>query len=433
MSSSTIGTFDDWHDFLSLYSVEITIGVLLSALTIYRKQLSSNRCFHQEEDANIEEAETKVLTFPDEMEGQTEELLDSAGLYCSGAPIVSLASHWIECFPGEDVEGLSSKLWLQEEEVTTSDLLEKAGNFCSAELVAALLYCFLHKKAAPAKSIGETSDFHDPFTHNFPPDVHVHIVSFLHPKDVTTLSCVSKNYNEVITKSETSKAVWKTLWRRDYAWLVEQWQVGKDALERADVGQTWELDKTFYFLFGQTYLNWIIAGENTTDRCLVGLHNNIYDITPFLYTHPGSPDTLMVHSGKEATSFFEDMGHSNGARRIARSLCVVADLSATPDGQWGVVPTKNTIISTNVSKICDDNDPSLLLGRKQQRKQVGTLEPMRDMLQQEQVQVERSVQRKYSADSSILGGHVNTYYDPFRREWRIWYTNSNLQNVFAAA
>lgn len=430
--TATIGTLDDWHDYVALYSIEIAIGVILSALTIYRKQLSSNRCFHQEEGEKLADEETRMIEISDEMEEHAEELLDGAGLYCSGAPILSLASHWLECFPGEDVEGLSSKLWLQDDELSTSELLEKAGNFCSAELVAAMAFCFL-KKNAPVKTISEPTDFHDPFTNNFPPDIHVHIMSFLHPKDVLALSCVSKNYNDVVNQSETSKSVWKTLWRRDYSWLVEQWQVGKDALQRSGfVGQAWQLDKTFYFMFGQTYLNWIIAGENTSDRCLVGLHSNIYDITPFLYTHPGSPDTLMVHSGKESTRFFEDMGHSNGARRMARSLCVVADLSATSDQDWGVVSTKHTNVSTDVPKLCEDEYRSLLLGRKQ-KKQLGTLKSVRDRLQQERAIVERRVHRQYSSDPIVLGGQVNTYYDPFQRQWRIWYTNSDLQNVFAAA
>jgi cytochrome b involved in lipid metabolism len=430
--STTLGSLDEWHDFGSLYSAQIAIGVVLSALTIYRKQLSSNRCFHQEEDERLDD-ETRILKISDEMESQAEELLDGAGLYCSGSPILSLASYWLECFPGEDVEGLSSKLWLQDDELTTSELLEKAGSYCSMELVAAMMFCFL-KKDKPAKTVSERTDFQDPFTNNFPPDIHVHIVSFLHPKDVVTLSCVSKSYNEVVNKRETSKAIWKNLWRRDYAWLVEQWKVGKDALQRAGVGQTWEPDKTFYFMFGQTYLSWIIAGENTADRCLVGLHSNIYDITPFLYTHPGSPDTLMAHSGKDCTRFFEDMGHSNGARRLARSLCVVADLSATSDNEWGVLPTKHTHLSNESPKIADETDLNLhlLLGRKQ-RKRLGTLQVIRDLLEQERAQVERRVLRRYKSDSNVLGGQVNTYYDPFRREWRIWYTNSDLQNVFAAA
>lgn len=419
-------TLDDWQTFVSLYSLQITVGAVLSALTIYRKQLSSNRCFHDDEEQEQEEkVEDEPLSY--EFEMQAEELLDGAGLYCSGAPILTLLSNWIECFPAEDVEG--KKLRLQQEELTTSELLEKAGNYCSAELLAAMLFFFLKKQDASVFCAKEQ----DRFAHTFPPDIHVHIASFLHPKDVTNLSCVSKSYNEIVSNSETSKAIWRSLWIRDFSWLVMDWEVGVQALLRSDVGPNWEskMDKTFYFLFRQTYLNWIIAGENTMERCLVGLHGNIYDISSFLNAHPGSPDTLMVHSGQDATRFFEDINHSNGARRLAKSLCVVLDLSSTSDEAWGVRPTSFTKISRTPANRVDPGNP-LLLARKE-RKVLGTLANIKEQTKEEQKQVERRVTKKYASDSTVLGGQINTYYDPFRREWRVWYTNNELKNVFAPA
>ncbi|KAL3932318.1 MAG: hypothetical protein SGBAC_010906, partial [Bacillariaceae sp.] len=320
---STLGSLDDWQSFVSLHCLQITVGAVLSALTIYRKQLSSNRCFHEDDTQREEEKVSEENYKPSilssyEFEMQAEEMLDGAGLYCSGAPIVSALSNWLDCFPGgDDIEG-NKKLWLRQEELTTSDLLEKAGNYCSVELLAAMLEFFQRKKKQFA--IKEQ----DAFAHTtFPPDIHVHIASYLHPKDVTNLSCVSKSYNEVVSNNgETSKAIWRSLWMRDFSWLVTDWDIGIQALRRSNVGPNFwanAMDKTFYFMFQQTYLNWIIAGENTMDRCLVGLHGSIYDISSFLNAHPGSPETLMVHSGQDATRFFEDINHSNGARRLAKS------------------------------------------------------------------------------------------------------------------
>ncbi|CAJ1969054.1 unnamed protein product [Cylindrotheca closterium] len=430
--AATLGSLDDWQSFVSLYSIQITVGAVLSALTIYRKQLSSNRCFHEDGDDEhkvAEEDEPSCLSY--EFEMQAEELLDGAGLYCSGAPIVSLLTNWLECFPGDDVEG--KKLWLQQEELTTSDLLEKAGNYCSVELIEEILLLFHKKKLAKTTA---TAKEEDRFTHTFPPDIHVHIASFLHPKDVTTLSCVSKSYNEVVSNSETSKQIWRSLWMRDFSWLVTNWDVGIQALSRSNLESTnWEttMDKTFYFMFRQTYINWIIAGENTMNRCLVGLHGNIYDISSFLNAHPGSPDTLMVHSGQDATRFFEDINHSNGARRLAKSLCVVLDLSSTSEEAWGVRPTSFAKLAFNASNndVVDPGNP-LLLGRKE-RKGLGTLSCIKERIKEERKQVERRNARKYASDSTVLGGQVNTYYDAFRREWRVWYTDSELQNVFAPA
>ena len=624
--------WNDWHDFASLFVVAI-----LSALTIYRKQWSSNRCFHQDDDDYVggddcggssrereEESKTQELLeqkqqqqqkqISDLLEREAEELLDGAGLTFSGAPILSLASQLLETFLTASVmrgdyyycccsssstttttaATTRSKLPLlrnsQEQDddaIMTSDLLEKAGNYYySAELVAAIVLFFLNnngtkKKQRKDEDKGSSSSsssstittrttrrslleqntkeqttvvattpttttgvFHnhqhnhhhhqeeeeeeDQFTNIFPPDVHVHIISFLHPRDVISLACVSKSYNELIDDSsssslstslssstsssnssccssssnEVSRTIWKTLWQRDYAWAVCDWQVGRDALKRSgftvpeegkdydnddddddDEGEQkeveglssrslsfWEviqsvvIDKEFYFVFGQTYLNWIIAGQNTVERCLVGLHCNVYDITTFLDTHPGSPDTLMVYSGKDSTSVFEDLGHSLGARRMAKSLCVV--MESSDKDNWGILPTfqtqqqsaavgyssKNrTMMQQKLDRIQQQqrqqqqqkgensnsnqhnniNNNNLLLGRKQRRR-VGTLQVVRDYLEREHVKVKKQVGRgKYSKDSSILGGQVNIYYDPFRKEWRIWYTNSNnLENVY---
>jgi len=427
--SATLGSLDEWKRFVSLYSVQITVGAVLSALTIYRKQLSSNRCFHEDDEKEEEEEmveDDDPVSYKFEM--QAEELLNGAGTYCSGAPIVSLLTHWLDCFPGEDVEGLSSKLWLQDEEITTSDLLEKAGNYYSMELIAALLFFLFKKQDTVLKKTKEE----DPFAHTFPPDIHVHIASFLHPRDVTNLSCVSKSYNEVVSKSETSKAIWRSLWKRDFLWLVTDWGIGVQAMSRSGVVPNWEaMDKTFYFLFRQTYLNWIIAGENTTERCLVGLHGNIYDITSFLDKHPGSPDTLMVNSGQDSTRFFEDINHSYTARRLAKSLCVVLDLSSTSDDGWGVRPTSFAKLSKAPTAIVDRGNP-LLQGRME-RKGLGTLSCIKERIKEERKKVQRRVERTFANDPTVLGGQTNIYYDPFRREWRVWYTTNELENVFAPA
>ena len=382
-------SWEHWHD----YAYLLGVGVLC-ALTVYRKQLSSNRCFHQEEgdddDERIIGNKMKSNNISTLLEMEAEELLESAGLTFSGAPILSLAYAWMECFPGE--------------------------------LIATILFFFLHKKSEQESCISSnTKEFvNDPFHSNFPPDIQVNIVSFLHPRDVVSLACVSKKCNELIesSSSETSRAIWKTLWRRDYAWVVHDWQVGKDALKRSGMLKWDNPDKQFYFLFGQTYMNWILAGQNSPDRCLVGLHCNIYDITSFLDTHPGSPDTLMAYSGKDSTRFFEDMGHSLGARRMAKSLCVVKE-SSSKTNDWGL-------------NRANSGENNLLLGRKQRRR-VGTLQSVLDYLENEEVKVRRKVLRSYSKDPNVLGGQVNIYFDPFLREWRIWYTDQTLNNVFAPA
>ena len=40
------------------------------------------------------------------------------------------------------------------------------------------------------------------------------------------------------------------------------------------------------------------------------------DITPFLNEHPGGPDVVVAVSGRDCTQEFEDVGHTDSARRL---------------------------------------------------------------------------------------------------------------------
>lgn len=440
-----VGSFDDWDGFLNymaVYGIHLLCGALLSAVTIYRREMSCNRVFHEEhQDEQVPSSDNSLIS--DQMEEETEELLESAGSFCSCQPIVQLASKWIDSFHCEDQDGnehaFPSKLL--QESVTPSDLLDRAGNFYSGEPIMAAMALFLWQQdnqIPVAPSTRERS--YDPFTNHLPPDVHVHIASFLHPRDVVALSCVSRTYRTVVDESCTSRAIWRTLWERDYAWVVNSWSVGKEALSRSAPDEPFMVDKELYFNFGECYLNYILAGRNTMGNCMVGLHCHIYDITAFLDVHPGSPDTLMVHSGKDSTQFFEDMGHSAVARRLARKLCVLVDLSQVSNDWWGLRPTESTQLEVDGGK-ANHGIPShglrypassinLLLGRKQ-KKRGGTLKTVRTKLESEYQMLERQLHLRFKNDPKVLGS-VNPYFDPFRRQWRFWYINTDLEPVFGS-
>ena len=452
-----LGKFEDWDEFydcMVVYGVHLLFGAVLSAVTIYRREMSCNRVFHQEEEGPSTEEMAqgdRLLLSPDisitsdAVEEETEELLESAGMYCSGQPIMQLASLWMHSFPcdGEDGEEQAFPSKFLQEHVTPTDLLERAGNFCSGEPIMAAVALFRYHQNAkgpvPATSSNTRKKSYNPFTNNLPPDVHVHISSFLHPRDVVTLSCVSRSYRAVVDESSTSKAIWRTLWERDYAWVVDSWPIGKKALERTALGHPFVVDKELYFRFGQSYLNYILAGRNTYADCMVGLHCHVYDITTFLDSHPGSPDTLMVHSGKDSTRFFEDMGHSLVARRLAKKLCVLVDLSQLSHESWGLRPTDTT---TLVDASCtgpptwlpprfSGAGENLLQGRKQ-RSRGGTLKRVRMEMASELEHLERNLEQRFGSDPSVVGT-ANPYYDPFRREWHIWYTDTSLKTVFRPA
>jgi len=81
----------------------------------------------------------------------------------------------------------------------------------------------------------------------FPPDVQVNTLSFLHPKDVVNFASASKECQQ-ITEGEgpTTKAIRKTLWQRDYGWIIHSWEIGRQAYARSNVLEP-EFGKDFYF------------------------------------------------------------------------------------------------------------------------------------------------------------------------------------------
>ncbi|KAL1528452.1 hypothetical protein AB1Y20_009798 [Prymnesium parvum] len=45
------------------------------------------------------------------------------------------------------------------------------------------------------------------------------------------------------------------------------------------------------------------------------IHNKIYNISAYLEDHPGGEEVLMDRAGDDGTEDFEDVGHSNEARK----------------------------------------------------------------------------------------------------------------------
>lgn len=469
----------DWHNvfhYISAYGAYVALWAVLSAVTVYRREISCNRSYHEDgekdsgggidnnaaednNDLSVWVPGKKTCSTNDETELMAEDLLEGAGLYCSGRPILNFAELLWLGFGDNDKSDKYSAV----NDFTPEDLLDRVGNYASPEPILATIASFMvwrksetteGEKTLSSPLSSSMSFLHenygcDPLMRGVPPDVHVHIASFLHPRDVVRLACVSKAYFNITHDSNnmTSVAIWKTLWHRDYAWIVFKWKIGKLALERSNCTY-WSYNKDFYFLFGQSYLDYVLAGQNTFDSCLVGIHSHIYDITPFLFSHPGSPDTLMVHSGRDATRFFDDMGHSTGARKLAMSMCVVVNRSAQSENiKCGLFPTEHTEIDESIDfplppRLPDGEDNLVRIRRQGPRSRTrsnrisdggGTLQKMRTRFIDEREQVRQRNTRKYSNDSTILGNDVNTYFDPFTREWRIWYTDTDLQTIHLPA
>jgi hypothetical protein len=422
--------------------------------------MSCNHIYSEEDSKNSNRKANQSNPASDEQEDvewdeiQAEALLEGAGLYCSGSSIISALSLWVHYFDENDFNeeplsqvnpSSSSTPSVVFDRASTEDLLESAGNYCSGGPILAAALSVLARmssgvqednpeeilartiRANILKAITQSND-DSHFLRMLPPDAHVNILSFLHPKDVVTFTCVSRSCQAVVDVLDSSAALWKNLWLRDYGWLVYSWDAGRDALKRSHGRDSVKFSKDFYFRFSQAYMNYILAGQNTFDRCLVGLHGNIYDLTRFLNDHPGSPDTVMVHAGRDATSFFEDVRHSMIARRLAQSLCVVVDAACLENDSCGVLPTLKTVGVASLPPAVD-NQSIPFDQHKRFYKRPGTLLGLKNSFQTQLSQLQTKVDRRFANNSNVLS-HVNVFYDPFDRQWKAWYTDSSFQTVF---
>ena len=418
------------YEYASIHGPKVVLVATLSAITIYRREMSCNHCYVESAPSKEDESSGVSRRLWDEEEA--EELLDGAGHYCSGATLVPLIlrlvrllSHYL------GIPSSTATALLRHESLTAEEVLDKAGCFCSGyPFLASLLH------PPPPRAIFVPSPETEPtlFSAALPEDTHMQILAFLHPKDLVNVACVSRSCRRLIDEEDASSSrLWKNIFYRDYAWLVEFWDVGRAALKRAGVSmEAIPFTKDFYFRFSTSYMNYVLAGHNTYGRCLVGIGGHIYDLSLFLVSHPGSPETVMAHGGQDATTFFESMSHSLGARRIAQTLCVAADQSYLNRNACGVRPTREAALKDGDNDVSDLHsrivvEPPATFNSQTEIRSKGTLQQVRDALCQEEADVRRII-ATMNEPSSI--GELNPYYDPIECKWKAWYTNRHLETVF---
>mmetsp|Transcript_25601 Transcript_25601/g.73579 ORF Transcript_25601/g.73579 Transcript_25601/m.73579 type:complete len:133 (-) Transcript_25601:194-592(-) len=66
-----------------------------------------------------------------------------------------------------------------------------------------------------------------------------------------------------------------------------------------------------------------LAKHNTEKDCWIALHNIVLNLPKdFLDEHPGGPDVVTCMAGKDASSDFEDIAHSDTAREWANKFII---------------------------------------------------------------------------------------------------------------
>ena len=74
--------------------------------------------------------------------------------------------------------------------------------------------------------------------------------------------------------------------------------------------------------FEREYTAAEVAQHNKDDDCWMTIHGKVYDCTGFLVDHPGGPEILTNEAGTDATQKFEEVFHSDEARRQLKDFCV---------------------------------------------------------------------------------------------------------------
>jgi len=76
------------------------------------------------------------------------------------------------------------------------------------------------------------------------------------------------------------------------------------------------------FKMSKTFTYEEIKQYKTAEKCVIVIHNKVYDITQFLGEHPGGEEVLLDAGGRNATNDFEDVGHSDEAHEIMKKYYI---------------------------------------------------------------------------------------------------------------
>ncbi|KAJ3293657.1 Cytochrome b5 type B (outer mitochondrial membrane) [Borealophlyctis nickersoniae] len=69
------------------------------------------------------------------------------------------------------------------------------------------------------------------------------------------------------------------------------------------------------------YYDWAeVAQHNSRNDIWMVIDGKVYDITKFLDEHPGGEEVLLEQAGVDATDAFEEIGHSDDARDLLKTM-----------------------------------------------------------------------------------------------------------------
>ena len=425
----------DSADYLTQWVPQLVLLATLSAITVFRREMSCNHCYHDHPSDN-EDAEGKEEQQHKEHneefyhwnEQDAEALLDGVGLTYSGAPF------W---WWGDLAATFNKATWLsslgttgtnsdnKDMNMLTEDWLDHAGHFLSPWGLTASATCVSSQHIWASPSLSKRSQHVLGGEVALPPDLLVHVASFLTAHDATRLALVHRashdfvyNHRSQHTTKQQSNALWSTLWHRDYGWTLTPEAPWLTTPTQTPHPRAISAD--FYFTYATCWLDFCLAGHNTHQSTLIGLHGHVYNVTNFVTAHPGSPETLQSQAGRDATTFFANIRHSHSALRQAQDWCVAV---ASPSG--GVTPVKQGTLSQDSTA----GVPMPPTGHG--RPATFGLTRIQQWYRREQTAAMVRARRRYASAPRLTDVHV--YYDPLVQKWKAWYTNRQMEPVFCGS
>lgn len=110
----------------------------------------------------------------------------------------------------------------------------------------------------------------------------------------------------------------------------------------------------------QTYTLEQVKQHATSSDCWVIVNGKVYDVTNFLFDHPGGEALILDHSGRDITSIMKDdmeHVHSDTAYDMLNDYCIgVLDSSASSKG---IANTNESLLSRKSNDFIDTSKPML--------------------------------------------------------------------------
>ena len=159
-------------------------------------------------------------------------------------------------------------------------------------------------------------------------DMCLAVYGCLSVADISSLSCTCRGLLNI----HDPEFIWQQLWNERYgnqAWKSKvltqvRQQRGIQWSPFSNWGPPSQGWKLFFMEYEYSWLDWLLAGANTAELCLLGYVDQVLDVTSFVEMHPGTPETLLDHAGGECSAMIDEIGHSFYARSLMKSFSINA-------------------------------------------------------------------------------------------------------------